>query len=341
MRRWFSSLLIILAIAFFRLARGAAVGLVVSLLMVGGLNAGSLTLLGVGKPTGVTGYVGPGNVTSGATAFYGMRAWTTAIANAGASTNALIDVLGATTATACTVYVAGGGNGGMDLTTAGAGGLGAQCLLGATTFCTVTNTSCTVSKIYDQTANANHASQATTAQQPTLTFNCINSQPCLTFVRASSQQLGALSAASSANNASMSSVSMRTGAFTTLAAIVSRGGNSTSAIRQIYGTTAVITLSGSGATISATAADSVWHATNTNGPVASATIDVDGATTTGSAGNGTNGTRIFLGARADGLQPFEGKLTEAIVYPSATVTPTTMCQNQQAYYGSGNFGAVC
>lgn len=128
-------------------------------------------------PTTAAAYVGPGDVVA-AQGWWGLRAYSHALAIAGPTTTPVIDVLGTSTVTGCTIYLKGDGTGGLDLTTSGAGGVGHQCASGATTFCTVTNSSCTVSKIYDQSGSNSCVgmtqpcplTQATAADQPTFQF---------------------------------------------------------------------------------------------------------------------------------------------------------------------------
>lgn len=145
-------------------------------------------------------YSGPGDVVSGAFAWWGLRAYNNALASSGVSTTPAIDVLGVTTVTSCTIFLKGDGTGGLDLTTAGAGGIGNQCASGATTFCTVTNTSCTISKMYDQSGGLQcagspcHLFQTTAASQPGLTFNCQNGFPCVTGTSVAGQYLCASAA---------------------------------------------------------------------------------------------------------------------------------------------------
>ena len=73
-----------------------------------------LAQTGAGGVIASASYTGPGDVVSGATAWYGLRAYNNTLANAGATTTAVIDVLGATTATGCTIYLLGNGTGGLD-----------------------------------------------------------------------------------------------------------------------------------------------------------------------------------------------------------------------------------
>lgn len=135
-------------------------------------------------PSVAAAYVGPANVVSSAVSWWGLRAYSAALASGGASTTPVLDVFGTTTSTGCTVYLLGNGTGGLDLLTAGAGGVGHQCLLGVTHFCTVTNTTCTVSKLYDQ-VGTNHLIQATAASQPPFSLTGgVSSFPMIGFTGA-------------------------------------------------------------------------------------------------------------------------------------------------------------
>jgi hypothetical protein len=154
----------------------------------------NLPLLGVGGKAVAGAYSGPGDVVSGAFAWWGLRAYSNALANSGVSTTPVIDVVGATSGS-CTIFLKGDGTGAVDLTTAGAGGLGNQCASGATTFCTVTNASCTISKMYDQSGGLQCTGapcpivQGTVASQPGLTFNCQNGFPCVNGTSVAAQNL--------------------------------------------------------------------------------------------------------------------------------------------------------
>ena len=282
-------------------------------------------------------YAGPGDVVSGATAWYGLRAFTGAQAAAGATTTAVVDVYGQTTTTSCTIYLLGNSTGGLDFSTAGAGSVGHQCLLGATTFCTVTNTSCTVSKLYDKSGNGNNVTEANTSKQPTLTFNCLNtSLPCLTGVSASSQSLGGTVASSS--NGSLEGVGIRTGTFTSKGDLISVGGgelgwyNSAGEIALTNGGTAGITLS--------SISDSAWHVI----------IGVFGASSSGllyGDATGTTGTETFTASTAIGIMAdssgarfTNGQWAEAGYWGSTNFTTGqitgsgSLCRNAYNYWAT-------
>ena len=141
-----------------------------------------LTGAGLGAPSAPASYTGPGDIVASSPFWFGLRAYSHALANSGVTTTPVADVLGASTATSCTIYLKGDGTGDIDLTTAGAGAIGHQCLLGATTFCSVTNTSCAVSKLYDQSSSGCSmpidVGDGFTAG-PTLVLSFVGSHPAL------------------------------------------------------------------------------------------------------------------------------------------------------------------
>jgi hypothetical protein len=106
-------------------------------------------------------YVGPGDVISGASMWFGLRGYSAAYAAPG--TNPAIKIIRASDSTNTTINILSNGN--LDTTT-------------AATFCN--STTCTVATWYDQTGHSCDATQATVANQPVLTFNAIGSFPALT-----------------------------------------------------------------------------------------------------------------------------------------------------------------
>lgn len=101
----------------------------------------------------------PGDV-SGAnwTTAWPLFAWTSAKANAGASAVPVVNVIGETTSTSCTIYLKGDGTPDVDLTTSGVGGVGHQCVGGARTFCSSTNSRCDVTNVTDATGGGQDCS---------------------------------------------------------------------------------------------------------------------------------------------------------------------------------------
>jgi hypothetical protein len=293
--------------------------------------------------TAAVAYSGPGDVVAGANFWLGLRAYTNALANAGATTNPVMDVRGATTAGACTIFLKGTGTGGLDLTTAGAGGIGNQCLSGATTFCTVTNTSCTVSKLYDQTGSGFHQLQATAANQPPLSFNCIGSQPCLSPVGTSFMQTSGNGTA--IQPFTVLGVYERKGNFTTYQNTVRCNGGATASLLFNNAANGVLAYAGNLTAIEA-ASDNVLHALSGVINGATSSIMVDGANTTGlNAGTGgiCNLSPMNILSDSGLAQPLNGYWAEGGIWASTLTAgnQTSMCQNEQAYYVASNFGATC
>jgi hypothetical protein len=310
--------------------------LLLFLLSVSGLAQDTgLGLLGVSKIAAGASYQGPGDLVSGATAWFGLRAYNATKASSGASTTPVVDVRGATTTTSCTIYLLGDGTGGLDFTTSGAGGVGNQCISGATTFCTVTNTSCTVSKFYDQSGNGNNAVQATAGDQPTLTFSCLGSLPCLT---SSTNTLMTVSGVNSSSQPiTISAVGERTSNFTSYSffGFQDWGIGWNNVANQL-----LITISG--AVTQASVTDNVWHSMQFVVGSNIGLIYTDGTSTgTGSVGNLANNISWTFPSSG---HPILGKFAELGLW-SAAFTGTTsnnslqtnqMCHNQYAYWGLPN-----
>ena len=277
-------------------------------------------------------YQGPGDLslTASATDWYGLRAYNNTLANAGATTTPVIDVFGSSTGS-CTIYLLGDGTGGLDFSTAGAGAVGHQCLLGATTFCTVTNTSCVVSKIYDQ-VTTNHATQGTSAKRPTLTFSCLGSLPCLTFAAGNSQTLSGTTASHQygnlvavANRNPTSSSRMDVMGFGT--GLSFNSATSQSALFQL-GT--ALTLTG--------VTDASWHVLGGMFGTTSGTLYTDSATSTGTVTIGSSQTTFSIGSNAAGASNFlTGTFFEggwnAGTTSLTTANLTSYCTNAKTYWG--------
>lgn len=158
----------------------------------------------LGKAFTITGvvpaYAGQGDATSLWAHWYGLRAYSQAIATAGTHT---IVQLRNTAGTPATCDFLPGASGGIGVTSSGCSSGGGQSLA---TFCT---TSCFVVTLYDQVGSLN-MSQATSGSQPALTLNCINtSLPCMTF--SGGQSLSAASGMSSTQAFLTEAVVQRTG----------------------------------------------------------------------------------------------------------------------------------
>jgi len=169
-----------------------------------------VTLTGVdvsGKGTAVASYSGPGDVISGAVAWYGLRAYSLAYATGNGK---IVNVRLTTNSHTCDILSTTGGNLG-NTANCSTGGDNAQA---AATFC---GANCAVVTWYDQSgANACSAAacdvtQSTAANQPALTFSCFGSLPCVTFA-GGSVGLAKASSPTNATPVSFSDVSLITNA---------------------------------------------------------------------------------------------------------------------------------
>ena len=132
-----------------------------------------LTGVGGGPVAAAAGaYQGPGDIVSGAAAFWSCgRAYTAAFAATQGAICSLVDT--ATGAASCTLNV--GTNGFANLT--------ANVCVGntvsVTTFCTVTHAAgCSITEMFDQTGNGIHLTNITLASMPIFSLNAQNSLPC-------------------------------------------------------------------------------------------------------------------------------------------------------------------
>jgi Alpha-L-arabinofuranosidase B, catalytic len=257
---------------------------------------------------GVASYSGPGDVVTGATAFYGLRGYNKAYAT---GVNHAINIRRASDSTTTDINILTNGN--LDVAT-------------ATSFCAATT--CFVDTIYDQ-IGTHSLIQATTTAQPQLTFNCLGSLPCLT---ASSQLLsGAF--ITMAQPLTISFVAERTG---TVAMSAVLGGDNT--VQAGFNSVANQAFLFAGTTVTASATDSALHAIQAVANGATSTINVDGTLSGAlSAGASSIATPLQLGASGVGTNLFNGLFAEGIVF-GLGVSPanqTSLCHNQRLYWGSG------
>jgi hypothetical protein len=226
--------------------------LTLCLLSISLAHADSLATVGAsgGDKVTVAGFQGPGDIASGAIAFYSAgRAYNAAYA---AAQSPLADIVDTTTGLAtCTFKV--GTNGFANLSAV-------VCPTGApvvsvTTFCTVTHIGCSITKLYDQTGNGNHVVQATLANMPGLTLSAQNGLPC------------AAGTGTTTLNLASSTTITQAQPFTEMA-VVERTGSTSTAQRILgIGTAPLLTFGGAngvsysaGTQIILTAADNAFHA---------------------------------------------------------------------------------
>lgn len=286
-----------------------------------------LSAVGAGGSGTAAAFTGPGDVVSGAKVFVGLRAYTQAIANAG--TQKLANVRRASDAQTCDFLVATNGGVGNSANCSGAFGTGSL-----SSFCNATT--CTATKLYDQTGNANDVSQATVAAQPTVTLNCLGSLPCLTFASASSQTLTHASFTAVVQPFSLSAVADHTSTCASACETISAYDGSTGATLEVTSATVVSAWSGN-ITGTATTSQSAWHiySFSVTDPNSIETVDGVSGSTYASGANGS-GTALNMGSLNAASRFFQGNMAEVGLWPSAfsTTQATNMCHNQFNYWGT-------
>jgi hypothetical protein len=259
---------------------------------------------------GPVGFQGPGDIASGAIAFYSAgRAYNAAYA---AAQSPLADLVDTTTGLAtCTLNV--GVNGFANLSAA-------VCPTGAPivsvmTFCTVTHVGCNIAKLYDQTGNGNHVVQATLANMPAFTLSAQNGLPCPAGTGATTLNLTTSGTISQAVPFTYTAVAERTGSFTTNQRIFSNMGgvllfpNSANTVRFTSGTA-----------VNLTAPDSAIHALLAVVSSTSPLFAVDASSNISTSSSGTtslSGAIIYMNLTAVGTTAIlSGFVCEAGIWPS-------------------------
>lgn len=257
-------------------------------------------------------YVGPGDLVSGATAWYSCtRAYSAAYAAPG-------------TNPACTIRRASDNA----TTTLAVLSTGLVNVAAATSFCA--STTCYVSEAFDESGSGYNATQATAAAQPQLSFSCIGSLPCMSF--AGGQYLSPPSITLN-QPLSFSAVAVRSANFTSQTSIFAQA---TAPYTQLsFGTSANTIFVYGGTVANVSQADSATHAFQALLNGTSSGINVDGSLTT--TNSGTSGVSGVLSIGGDGAQYLSGNIEEAGIWPSAfaPTQQTAVCHNQNVAYSLG------
>jgi hypothetical protein len=211
-----------------------------------------------------------------------------------------------------------------------------------------------VSKLYDKTGalfcggavcDLNTPLAPSTTDGPFLIPTCINSLPCMRNPSGQTRSLESSAAASwgtSGNSPfSFSTIAIRLTNTTSYGFLLGNNNNSNGAGFSNAANTAVIF---DGSNHTATMSDNAWHAIQVIFNSASSNFNIDGTNTAVSTSAVNFGSSsIFIGQNFGGNHLGEGYFTEAGVWSGATSSgnQTALCRNEQAFYGSGNFGAAC
>lgn len=265
-------------------------------------------------------YTGPGDVTSSATAWWGLRAYSAAKALAGV---AAIQLCTAADAACTDIHVTGsGGLNATDLTTSG---------------CSLIDT-CTIKIIYDQTGAlacvgpaACTYTSAGIPQRATFTRSCVLSLPCAIATTASVYVTAASLTTALTQPYTMSEVVSRTGAFTTQQGTIYLNGNGGDIEFSATTNTALIY---AGSSVTATASNTTTHAFNVLFNAASSNFYIDGSANTvnpGASNAGGGGGFFLLSAGGTNLT---GTWFEAGAWAGDKSSNfALMNTNQHAYWG--------
>lgn len=262
-------------------------------------DAASAQLLTTGAGgAALAGYQGPGDVISGAIAFYSCRAY-----NAAAAGTKAYRIVRASDSTQTDINSLA--NGKCDTST-------------PATFCNATT--CKVVTWYDQSGAlacagsvACDVTQATDANRPSLTLSALNGWPCATDSGPTGVVLETSVNLVQAQPFSFSGIGERTGAFTS----AQRFWNSNASATNFGWRTTTNTVGTQSGTMTATASDSAYHVfsyvTNNGG---TSTLVVDGAATTGTLGLAPLSAHLdFFNDASGSGDPMNGNLCEAGFWP--------------------------
>jgi hypothetical protein len=273
-------------------------------------------------------YTGPGDVVSGAVAWWGLRAYSSATRG-----NKAVNVCNST--------------GGVDV---GCGDLSTDATTGALVAATISGitcpgTNCTVKIIYDQTAGNNcgngggtscDLSQATISLRPLLKASCIGSLPCLDQSAGTSAGLDT-AATFSPNIAAQPFVASCVFNYVdnTDAFLMGITGGTQVRLNQT-GAGLVGLFAGSAFDPDVTTSQNAFHAIQATFNGASSEIYLDGSGTTGNPGTAAlSNSQFGYMARGEGALPMKGYSTELGLW-STTFTSgqkTSMNSNQHTYWG--------
>jgi hypothetical protein len=229
-----------------------------------------MTGAGVGAPATAPSYTGPGDIASGAAAWWGLRGYNAAYST---GSNPAIDIVDQALANQLTVNILS--NGKLDVSSV------------ATWVAAHTVTTIFIKKSYDQTGNGNHIdAPRTAANYPTLVLNDNGSLPAGVTPGFDAVMRSTTNSADTNEPFSASVVAQRNGAITEANDITIVG-----ATPSILGfdVTSGLVRARSGTTATTSAPESTTHSIQALFNAASSIICVDGSNSTVNAGNNSTG----------------------------------------------------
>jgi len=288
-------------------ASGRIIRLIGGVRLIGGIRLGGNSPLS--NPASA--YTGPGDVVPGATAWWGLRAYSSATSGSKAA-----NICRASDSTCEDINTLSDGN--FDTAT-------------AASFCA--STTCTIHTLYDQTGNGYDLTQSVVVFRPMLTLNCLGSLPCITFMSrdtGTSTSLGIAGGPTQAQPITGEFVANQAASPAELFDVLdSAGGNTQFGFRHAntigaYAGNAVQTLS---------ASDGSWHASQSVFNGAASVLYVD-ATASSAYNAGTSSLTGFADFTINTIG-FDGKIVEGGWWPSAfnSTQASNMNSNAHTYWG--------
>jgi hypothetical protein len=261
-------------------------------------------------------YVGPGDIISGAKAWWGLRAYSAATAAVG---------------TAAVRVRRDSDNGEQDFGTLTNGNLDVASISsfkGAANLFVVT--------LYDQTGNAIHITQSTAANQPELVLNVLGSFPSIRGPAGShAKRLSATWPTTDAQPWSLSAVARRTSDISSYGTILSVDANVSGLWFHVSSAGVVLVASGPLLLDSGNATESTFHSVHGLGNGASSAVQVD-SNASGIGSTGLSSIQNAVGLVGDGTntEALRGDVLEGGVWISNISSSfTSLAANQQSYWG--------
>lgn len=263
-------------------------------------------------------YQGPGDNKAGATAWWGLRAYSKATAG----NNAAI-ICNAADANCVTIHTLTSGT--FDVATT----------IAAPLLCAGAGAPCTVKQLYDQsgtnacTAAPCDMTQSTIAQRPVYTLNCVGGLPCMTGSSATGF-MSTVTNSSIAQPFTITAMAQRTGNLSAYNALIINAANTVGIYYHTAGNADFFV----GTDHNFAAADSAWHALQTVGNGASSSGTSDGTTTAISAAATALTSASTIRAFNDAGPPGDaliGTMTEFGVWSSAFTTNDLALMNSNMH----------
>lgn len=284
-------------------------------------------IYGTSKRGGGSTYTGPGNVISGAFAWWGLRAYNAAYAS---SNGKIINAVQTGNSHTCDILAASNGALGNTANCSSGGDNGQS----ASSFC---GSTCTVDTLYDQSGNGNNI---TAANQPSLNLNCVSSLPC--FAATSNQGFEGSITGIGTTVSTTSVFNAGSGSGTSIDAVNGlTGSDNVCQINPRPGTNQVGLYDG-GSEIKQSFTSTAWGAAVAvcNGP--SSVLNINGTEITGNPGSNAFSSAVNAAIGADGVGDTGGiEVTEAGIYAGtlSSVQRTALCHNESQYWGVA--GSTC